>query len=365
MPQERKALAYPWGSLDRLPRSMARNWGALQRQLEADSITGKLTTALARWFGEPVRAERQRLRPMPIEPDGPATRLRMRLAAGTGEVVVCLDTRLVARLVAFALKRDAELVDPLANVEPALLGAAAAIVAKIIDDADIALDVEFAFAPREILDPGRAQMDFTLHVGATAYPLVLGVTLQCLPLPAPPPPALEALGALELTLPLVVGVASVYRDELSRLAPGTALLTGSGLWVDAARVGRAALIAPCSDRGTELQLQLGGKIVLGEPAVTINHDGPAPTSEPGSTAATIADTLLEAPVVVRIEMGAVTLPAKAWAQLRPGDILETGEPLGSDVTLRVAGKAIAKGELLNVEGELGVRITQLLVGDST
>jgi len=365
MLQERKALPYPWGSLDRLPRSMARNWGALQRQLEADSISDKLAAALARWLGEPVRVERRRLRPMPIEPDGPATRLRLRLAAGTGEVVVCLDTRLVARLVAFVLKREVDLVDPLSSVEPALLGAAAAIVSKIIDDACIGLDVEFAFASSEILDAGRAQIDFTLHVGSTAYPLVLGVILQWLPLPTPPRPALEALGALELTLPLVVGVASVYRDELSRLAPGTALLTGSGLWVDAALVGRAVLVAPCSELGTELQLQLGGKIVLGKPAVTINPDGPAPSSEPSSSAATLADTLFEAPVVVRIEIGAVTLPANAWARLRPGDILETGEPLGSDVTLRVAGKAIAKGELLNVEGELGVRITKLLVGDNT
>jgi len=68
---------------------------------------------------------------------------------------------------------------------------------------------------------------------------------------------------------------------------------------------------------------------------------------------------------VRVEIGAISLPAKDWAQLRPGDILETSQPVGSEVTLRVAGKAIALGELLNIEGELGVRITKLLVGDCT
>ena len=69
------------------------------------------------------------------------------------------------------------------------------------------------------------------------------------------------------------------------------------------------------------------------------------------------------PLVLRVELGSVSLPARQWALLRKGDILETGQPLGSEVTLRVAGKAIAQGELLNVEGELGVRITKLLVGE--
>lgn len=363
MPPEVTALSYPWGSLNRLSRSMARNYRALNRQLDSDGLPEKLSSALATWLGEAVRVERHRLRAMPAEPDGPPARLRFRLPAANGEVLACLDSRLVTRLVGFALNRDVSLSDPVARVDPALLGATAAIAAKIIEDAGIGFDLEFASSPAEIPDAQRVQLDLTLHVGKTAYPLVLGVIVSWLPLrEATRVPRLSDLGALELELPLVVGESLIRRDELSLLAPGMAFFTGSGLWIDEARTGRAALVAPASDCGIEVHLQPGGKIVLGERSVTINHDG----SKPAATSTeTLADTLLEAPVVVRIEVGTVSLPAKDWAQQRPGDILETGQPLGADVTLRVAGKAIAKGELLNVEGELGVRITKLLVGDET
>jgi len=103
--------------------------------------------------------------------------------------------------------------------------------------------------------------------------------------------------------------------------------------------------------------------VLGEQAVTLNHDDPNPNTTSNGEVKDLTDTLFEAPVVLRVELGSVSLPARQWALLRKGDILETGQPLGSEVTLRVAGKAIAQGELLNVEGELGVRITKLLVGE--
>ena len=70
--------------------------------------------------------------------------------------------------------------------------------------------------------------------------------------------------------------------------------------------------------------------------------------------------VLDAPVVVRVEVGAVTLTAREWAAVRPGDVLETGVGLGEPVVLRVAGKEVARGELVSVDGELGVRILELV-----
>jgi flagellar motor switch/type III secretory pathway protein FliN len=361
MPPEVTALSYPWGSLDRLSRSTARNWGALKRQLDSAGLAEKLASALAAWVGEPVRVERHRMRPMPAEPEGPSTRLRFRLAGGTGEVVACFESRLITRMIGFALNREVKLGDPLMSVDPALRGATAAILAKIIEDARIGFELEFSSSPAEIPDAQRVQFDLTLHIGSMAYPLVLGVILSWLRLREPTrAPNLLELGTLELELPIVVGESLIHRDELALLGPGMAFLTGTGLWIDEAQIGRAALVAPHSERGIEVQLRPDRKIVLGERAVTINHDSPKPAA---TSTETLVDTLFEAPVVVRVEMGTVSLPAKDWAHLRPGDILETGQPLGADVTLRVAGKVVAKGELLNVEGELGVRITKLLVGD--
>jgi flagellar motor switch/type III secretory pathway protein FliN len=76
----------------------------------------------------------------------------------------------------------------------------------------------------------------------------------------------------------------------------------------------------------------------------------------------VTTAALDAPLIVRIEMGAVTLPARQWAEVAPGDVLRTGRRIADPVTLRVAGHSVARGELVNVEGELGVRIRELCDG---
>jgi len=75
---------------------------------------------------------------------------------------------------------------------------------------------------------------------------------------------------------------------------------------------------------------------------------------------TLTDAVLEAPVVVRVELAQVSMPASDWAKLRPGDVIETGQRLAEPVVLRVAGRAVARGELVDVDGELGVRIRELV-----
>ncbi len=78
----------------------------------------------------------------------------------------------------------------------------------------------------------------------------------------------------------------------------------------------------------------------------------------------LAQIALDAPVVLRIELGSVSLNAGDLAALKPGDVLETGKRLGEAVTLRVGGRAIARGDLVDVEGELGVRIRELVGRES-
>jgi flagellar motor switch/type III secretory pathway protein FliN len=66
--------------------------------------------------------------------------------------------------------------------------------------------------------------------------------------------------------------------------------------------------------------------------------------------------VLDTPVVVRLEVGEVTLSARDWLALNTGDVLQTDVPLGEPVALRVAGRVVARGTLVNVEGKLGVRL---------
>ena len=73
----------------------------------------------------------------------------------------------------------------------------------------------------------------------------------------------------------------------------------------------------------------------------------------------VTDAVGQTPVLVRVELGHVSLLAREWAELRPGDVIRTEQRVGTPVRLRIAGREVARGELVDVEGELGVKITSL------
>jgi type III secretion system YscQ/HrcQ family protein len=75
---------------------------------------------------------------------------------------------------------------------------------------------------------------------------------------------------------------------------------------------------------------------------------------------TSSDQLLgELPVEVVCELGRVTMSGRELLELRPGAVIPVGRPLAGPVDLTVGGRIVARGELVDVEGEIGVRITQL------
>ena len=65
-------------------------------------------------------------------------------------------------------------------------------------------------------------------------------------------------------------------------------------------------------------------------------------------------------VRLSIVIGEVELSARALLALGPGQVLTTGAPVGTTVELRAGGRAVARGELVSVDGEVGVRITDVL-----
>jgi flagellar motor switch/type III secretory pathway protein FliN len=82
---------------------------------------------------------------------------------------------------------------------------------------------------------------------------------------------------------------------------------------------------------------------------------PVPMPEAGEN-----DPIIEAvgdvPVVVRVEVGAARMTAREWAALGVGDVIGLAHKIAEPVTLRVGGVSVAKGELVDIEGEVGVRI---------
>jgi flagellar motor switch/type III secretory pathway protein FliN len=61
-------------------------------------------------------------------------------------------------------------------------------------------------------------------------------------------------------------------------------------------------------------------------------------------------------VSVRVEIATAMMTAREWASLGPGAVVQLGQRVGNPVTIRVGGIAIASGELIDIDGEVGVRI---------
>ena len=72
------------------------------------------------------------------------------------------------------------------------------------------------------------------------------------------------------------------------------------------------------------------------------------------------DILKDIPITVSIELSQMQLTIAQIGALRDGEVLELNKGPGELVDLLVSGRLIARGELVDVDGELGVRIRSLV-----
>ncbi len=98
--------------------------------------------------------------------------------------------------------------------------------------------------------------------------------------------------------------------------------------------------------------------------VTMDADEAAPNTvdRTADETADPAKALAQAPVEVVAELGRITLRADEVLGLAPGVVLGLRRERTTAVTLRVGGQPWAEGELVNVDGEVGVRVTRLTRG---
>jgi flagellar motor switch protein FliN/FliY len=89
---------------------------------------------------------------------------------------------------------------------------------------------------------------------------------------------------------------------------------------------------------------------------------PTLSDEPnGQDAAIPWDLLASLELPVQVELGRVEVNLQELLELTPGSVLELDKAVGEPVDIYVAGRLIAKGEVVVVLGErLGVRITELI-----
>lgn len=335
----RTVTAYPWQNLPRVSRSALRDVSRARQALDGISVE-----RIAKAVGE-LTASEVSIVPRKVGSPGAPGPDAIGLAIGDTKLVVALEPALVALALSRVLSRPAA-IDSRSVLEPALRGALAAVLVEVARRSGATEAVNVL----EPLPSERAlRVEATLTLDSKPFAVSMWVVID-MPF-APRAVTLAEVPALTISLPLVVAVALATREDISSLAVGDAWLPGS--WtIDALGRGRAVLAAPSHERGFSVDLAENGSIVVGEPA-DVMTESPA-----------IEEAALDAPVVVRIEVGAVSMTAAEWARLRAGDVIETGRRLNEPVVLRVAGREIARGELCDVEGELGVRIVQLTTGDA-
>jgi type III secretion system YscQ/HrcQ family protein len=166
---------------------------------------------------------------------------------------------------------------------------------------------------------------------------------------------------------LEIAATTLPASELVKLGPGDALVfdgTGAATfaagndWIARLAIGdHVAAVRIDLDGGVavvgdfQLTGAVGGRKVTGAKEGTMDVSGPTEMA----TAA-----LAAAPIEITAELARLTLRGEELLGLAPGVVLTVPADRRGAVVLRAGGEIWAEGELVDVEGELGVRVTRLL-----
>ena len=396
----REVRDYPWEALEHLGREEVRACRGMRRNLERVFRFGKWARALGELLGADVDGVFQGVEMRSVreandlalsdivlyfrtEPS--VARLGFTASAELGSVLL---TRLLGQ--PWRMSRPDAPLDAIAH--GALSSLLIEAARRVGHDSVLA-----ASAPWHASKVLWAEL--TLLVDSSPYSVFAWCEPLALPTPAEARP-LKELGWLPVKLPLVIGTSLCERDLLKILEVGDAWIPGETLWltVDHGSFhGHAALAAPDSDLGARVDFEAGGDLRVSGTLLPVPFDveqlpvaasdlTPAPNlsrtaaygsphsnqdseseyamAEDKSGQSPLGQSALDAPLMIRVELGSVTLSAREWAELQAGDVIETNQRVSEPVVLRCAGREVARGELVEVEGQVGVRITEMVTGNS-
>jgi flagellar motor switch/type III secretory pathway protein FliN len=371
---------FPYAALPAISREEIRTAARLREAASSYVRSDAVATALAALVGEPVSIVVRRTRPLDaarIPVDGVGVAFSPSDAPGLSRAaLVDLESALAAKLLSRALRQRAPHVTDASRAPSAeVAGALAALLHSAVRRAHAGLPLRVVAAgPAAVLARDLAGVHgrvatawLTVVLGTEAFDARVSVPLAELP-PESGASSLSldgliALGDAPIALPLVAATCLAGRDTLAALREGDAFVVPAFPLSAAASgtlVGPVAVVGATSERGLSAELGEDGRLMLRSDRVAshpwdhqpnVLHGEPMP-GESNPTLEAIED----APVVVRVELGAVEMKAREWANLAPGDVVTLGRKLGDPAVLRVGGVEIARGELVQVDGEYGVRI---------
>lgn len=350
------ATPYPWQAVERVSRVAAQRGARARRAARAvldvqrvSRALSELTETEASVIINDVSTKPPRRRPL--------TELGFEIGSSALLCAVSVEPELAARTLSHVLRRSITLTAH-AALDDTLSGALSALVLELARRCGAKQPLHLLAASDVLARAADLFVEATVLLDGVPYAVV--VALQLPELPIESGPSLTALGELPIAVPLVVGWSLAERAALREFVPGNAWLPGSGLWIDQSGSGKIALAAPGREAGISGELSRDGKIVLRGESVPLFADAGEMMADSAKSETSLTDAVLDSPLVVRVEMGAVSLTAREWAELGPGDVIETGRRIAEPVVLRIAGREVARGELVNIEGELGVRIRELV-----
>jgi len=215
---------------------------------------------------------------------------------------------------------------------------------------------------REVLDrlaPGlHVGVELKLDVGGLEGSLRLwlpGPAVQTAAAEEPPAPGPLAPQIAGAALPARVfaGGSVLDADDLGALKPGDVVLLDGIQLQDRQLLGHARLLATTflltgafSDAGFTVEHARS----RANPQESAMSTPPPPPLEEGAAL----------PVEVEVELARLRMPLSELAMLRPGAVLALHMNASEPVLLRVGDRAVARAELVEVEGEVGARILALL-----
>ncbi|HSN27038.1 MAG TPA: FliM/FliN family flagellar motor switch protein [Kofleriaceae bacterium] len=314
------ASAYPFDRLPALTRAQAALESALAQHLAARPAAERLAGLAGPVRVTAIRAASSR-EPSLIG----AARCELRIA---GRVLdVSGSNRGVRRLAQRLLGGPAELdaPRPLTVVEERLW---AHVVSLSVDDLGIAGEVIAVEGPRR---PQARHPLVSIDVMLGDIALVVELAGDGLDLAAPAPRAWPAWVDAPIEVPVVMGRCALPREAIAALAVRDIITI---------------------ERALELEI-VGGAVGL--------------RAAPGAVSATVASGYVrrdmslpdDASVELTVALGTTQLTLRSVLELAVGQIVQLGRPLAGPFELRALGRVVGRGELVDVDGELGVRIVSL------
>jgi len=317
-----------------------------------DAAEARVATAVARWLrprtagagaatlaGGPIEVRVVRVGAVALDPDGAVAVIR-----GAVEPVLAIGGGTLVRALAQAtLGGPDELgaARPPTTAEQAVWALAVSVVVNATTDAAFSVEPS-RIAPAMIGGAGAAAIIELAVDGVARGPAWIAVPAAVLDRPGPITALAELavqraawLEAVDVTAHVVTAHAAVTTAEVAAL-----------------RVRDVIVVGAVGDAGAgEGSLRVGAGAV----AVTIAADrvtvrGPY---RRGRMDESLGDDVT---VELAVAAGTVSLSARAVLELAPGQVLALGRPAAGQVELVLGRQVIGTGELIDVDGELAVRV---------